>query len=339
MDVIEFFGGLALTGFASVSAAQYLSKKLLDHRLSKDLKKFDELISNRLADHKADLDQRVNAAKAEREASLRRDVEVYLGERSAERTYEAEARRRLYQAVGPLRFQLLIAAAELSNRVARIGDGKYEYDMSIRGYFGQSTAYRLLRVLAICELIERQIAIADFAVDPAMRALLKFKMNAFLSLSSHRVSLGHSLEDWSRQAQHVFYDVIAIVASNLIIQDGPGIPSRVIRFDEFVALTKSEELTAKIDPFPRLISNFTPKSKPLFWLRLLALSQLCLGLLDAQGRSLPFEVEDTDLNAMLDRAEDSQIKDGREKYLDALRKFRLSLHGTDAPMAVSDPRQ
>jgi hypothetical protein len=128
----------------------------------------------------------------------------------------------------------------------------------------------------------------------------------------------------------VFYDVIAIVASNLIVQDGPAIPSRVMRFDEFVTLTKSDEFTAKIDPFPRLISNFSPKSKPLFWLRLLALSQLCLGLLDAHGRSLPFEVDDADLNAMLDRAEDSEIKVGRQKYLDSLRKFRLSLLGTDA---------
>lgn len=325
VDVATLLGGMGLTGVASVGVAQYLSKRFLDHRLTKDLKDYDEILNRRLADHKAELDERVNAAKAENDARLKRDVEEYLGERSAERTYEAEARRRLYMAVGPLRFQLLVAAAELSNRVARIGDGKYSYDMSIGSYFGQSTTYRLLRVLAISELIERQVAFADFGVDPAMRSLLKFKRQAFLSLSSSRVTLGHGREDWTRQDQHVFYDVLTIVASALIVPDGPTSSGRVMRFDEFALLLANNESAQKIDPFPRLIANFSHKAKPLFWLRLLALSQACLGLLETQGSELGLEIDDVELTAMLDLTEDKELRERRAEFVASLRGFRTAL--------------
>lgn len=219
--------------------------------------------------------------------------------------------------------------AELSNRVARIGDGKYVYDMSIKDYFGQSTTYRLLRVLAIAELIERQIAYADFAVDPEMRALLKFKRQAFLALSSHRVSLGHPLEDWSRQEQHVFYDIIGIVASAMIIQESPTL-SRVVRFDEFSELTTEKREFQHIHPFPRLINGFTVESKPVLWLRFLALAELCIGLLETQGSELGLEIDQIDIGLMLDKAKDDHIHVNREKYCNALTNFRTALVRADA---------
>ncbi len=329
MDLPSLLTAMTTTGVVSVAAAQYLSKRILDHRLSKDLKDYDAEINERLTRHKADLDKVVNDAKAKSEAQLKKEIEEYLGERSVERNYRAEARNRLYLAVGPLRFQLLVAAAELSNRVERIGDGKYVYDMSIKGYFGQSTAYRMLRVLAIAELIERQVAYADFAVDPEMRALLKFKRQAFLCLSSHRVSLGHPQEDWTRQQQHVFYDVLGIIASAMIIQESPT-SSRVLRFDEFSALAGEQDVLQRIDPLPRLINGFTVESKPIFWLRLLALAELCIGLLETHGSALGLEIDQIEVGLMLDQANDDHIRLNREKYLHALTSFRTSLTRTEA---------
>lgn len=338
MDLPSLLTAMTTTGVVSVAAAQYLSKRLLDHRLSKDLKDYDAEIGERLARHKADLDKVVNDAKAESEAQLKKEIEEYLGERSVERNYRAEAKKRLYLAVGPLRFQLLVAAAELSNRVARIGDGKYVYDMSIKGYFGQSTTYRMLRVLAIAELIERQVAYADFAVDPEMRALLKFKRQAFLSLSSHRVSLDHPQEDWSRQEQHVFYDVLGIVASAMIVQESPT-SSRVLRFDEFSALAGEKDKLQRIDPIPRLITGFTVESKPILWLRLLALAELCIGLLETHGSALGLEIDQIEIGLMLDQANDDHIRRNREKYLNALTNFRTSLARTEASgVALAGPR-
>lgn len=329
MDIQALLTAMTTTGVISIGAAQFLSKRLLDHRLTKDLKAYDASIGERLASHKAALDKVVNDAKAESDAKFKKEIEEYLGERTAERNYRAEARKRLYLAVGPLRFQLLVAAAELANRVSRIGDGKYTYDMSMRGYFGQSTAYRLLRVLAICELIERQVAYADFAVDPEMRSLLKFKRQALLALSSHRVSLGHPQENWNAQVQHVFYDVLGIITSSMITQDAPTVAARVLRFDEFASMVTSKDGLERIDPIPRLLDGFRVQSKPVLWLRLLALAQLCIGLLQTGGPDLGLEVEEIDLAQMLGQAEDAHIDENREGYRTALESFRNALPGTE----------
>lgn len=324
MGVISLLGSMTATGIVSIAAARYLSKRLLDHRLSKDMRDYDEKIDQRLASYKAELDGRLNEAKAEREATLRREVEEYLGERSSERDYRAEAKKRLYLAVGPLRFQLLVAA-ELVNRVARIGGDKYTYDMSIKGYFGQSTIYRLLRVLAISELIEGQIAYADFAVDPAMRSLLKFKRQAFQSLSSYKVSLGHPAEDWNNQKQHVFHDVLGIIASALIVHDAPNASSRVMRFDEFAAKVTDVCGVRDLDPIPHLAAGFSIQSKPILWLRLLAIAQLCVGLLETHGSELGLEIERIDIKEMLDMTEDVHIRSNLNSYIDAIDSFRCAL--------------
>jgi hypothetical protein len=222
-----------------------------------------------------------------------------------------------------------VAAAELANRVTRIGDGKYTYDMSLEGYFGRSTTYRLLRVLAVSELVERQVAFADFTVDPAMRSLLKFKRQAFLSLSSHRVSLGHPKENWRYQQQHVFYDVLGIICSALIVQDATTGPSRVIRFDEFVTLVDDKEGTHRVEPVPRLIAGFSVESKPILWLRLLALAQLCVGLLETHGAELGLEVDEMDIERMLEMTRDEYIRANLKSYVEAIMHFRVSLAKKD----------
>ncbi|MDH4580789.1 hypothetical protein E8F20_02740 [Pseudomonas sp. BN415] len=325
MDFFAFVGSTIAASALSILALSYLSKRLVDHRLAKDLKDYDAEVGERLALHKAELDRIVNEAKAESDARLKKELEVYLGDQSAERNYRAEARKRLYLAVGPLRFQLLLAATELANRVTRISDSGTHYDMSIHRYFGQSTAYRILRVLAISELVERQIAFADFTVDPAMRALLKFKRQAFMSLSSDRVSLGHPQEDWTRQQQHVFYDVLGTIASRLITHDSRGGPDRILTLDEFSEMLEKPDEARRLEPIPRLIDGFSVTERPILWLRLLALSQLCMGLLETQGAEMGLEFEKLDVDALLKGISDDHIRDNCAAYSTVLQGFRTSL--------------
>jgi hypothetical protein len=133
----------------------------------------------RLAASKSELDRQVAAANAQLEATLRKGVEEYLGDKAAERQYRLEARKRLYTAIGPLRFQLVVACSDFAGRVERMATGKQPYATSLKGYFGRSTAFRLLRLFAVAELIERQITYADFSVDPSTVDLLRFKDAAF----------------------------------------------------------------------------------------------------------------------------------------------------------------
>ncbi|KZK28110.1 hypothetical protein A4F85_09795 [Delftia sp. GW456-R20] len=309
MGFWDLLSAMGITAVTTLGVAWLLTEKLINNRLAKDLKQFD-----------AKLTTAVNAARAEVEAQYKERVELVLGDAAADRAYRSEARKRLYQALGPLRFQLLVAAAEWTNRVARIGlKSSGSYDMSLQGHFLRSTAYRLLRLLAIAELIERQSAFADFMVDPDMRTLLKFKRQAGQCLSSADVSMAHPDEDWTSQKQHVFSDVLSNLAAAMIVKDaGTGI-ERVVRFDEFQRRFEDDDLWKELHPVPALMVGFTPNSRPILWLRMLALSQLCIGLLEAQGEPLGLEVQPINLNEMLHLSDDAFIMAKANQYVGALK--------------------
>lgn len=319
MEWTDFIAVVGTTGAISIPVASYLTKLFVQHRLTKEMKSYEANISRQIASYKADLDSRVNSAKAEAEARLKREVEEYLGDRGAERAYAAEAKKRLYLAVGPLRFQLLLACSEFAGRVRRISSGD-TYDMSMGAYFGRSTAFRLVRIFAICDLIERQIAFADFAVDPAMRSLLHFKRRAFSSMSSREVSLGHPKEDWGKQAQHIFNDVLTVLGGSLILQES-GAQPRVMRFNEFIAALADATFSLRLEPVPRFITNFTAETKPLLWLRMLALAQLCNALIASQGVSLGIAVEEIDFEKAIALTRDEHIRQSADEYHNAILQF------------------
>ncbi len=321
MDLITLLGTITASGAISIGAAYWLSQKIVEHRLSKDIKAYDARIAETLAVHRAELDEKLGKAKSETDAKLKKEVEEYLGEKNADRQYRSDARKRLYSAVGPLRYQLLVACAEYTNRIARIGNDKLTYHMSIAGYFGQSTAYRLVRILAIGELIERQIAYADFSVDPDMRDLLHFKRQAYLCMSSHLVCLDHPAANWKRQEQHVYYDVLAIIASEMIVKETNG-SERALRFDEFSKISGQDPGFAMIAPIPELISDFTIAGKSILWLRFLAMSELCAGLVAQHGSQLGLELSPLDIDTMLALAQDAHIDKRRDAYREMMRTFR-----------------
>lgn len=315
MGFWDLLSAMGITAAATLGAAWLLTEKLINNRLAKDLKQFD-----------AKLTMAVNAAKTEIEAQYKERVELVLGDAAADRAYRSEARKRLYQALGPLRFQLLVAAAEWTNRVARIGfKPSASYDMSLQGHFLRSTAYRLLRLLAIAELIERQSAFADFMVDPDMRTLLKFKRQAGQCLSSADVSMAHPDEDWASQKQHVFNDVLSNLTAAMIVKDAGTGTERVIRFDEFQGLLEDNDLRKALHPVPALMIGFTPSSRPILWLRMLALSQLCIGLLEVQGEPLGLEVQPINLDEMLCLSGDAFITGKANQYVSALKVFRTAV--------------
>ena len=93
----------------------------------------------------------------------------YLLERKARIDYEYMARNRLYEEVGPLRMQLLSSARDVTRRTRQHAERDWNMDPS--GVFVRSSVYRLLRPLAVSQLIEGKMSVADFSVDPAALAL------------------------------------------------------------------------------------------------------------------------------------------------------------------------
>jgi len=325
MDIATVASAVLSSGVVSLGAARWLTTRLVDHRLAKDLKEHQETLDEKLATSKAELDERLATVKAEVEATFRRRVEEYLGDRAAERAYRLDARKRLYSAIGPLRFQLVTACAEFANRIDRIGRGSQPYQTSLQGYFGRSTVFRLLRLFAIAELIERQMTQADFSVDPSTVDLLRFKQAAFRCMSSSTVSLDHPNANWNEQIEHVFHDTLSIIAAAMVVNDDGLKQARTLRFDEFNRLVSDAGWLTTIHPVPRLAENFSANTKPILWVRFVALGQLCSAFVRREGPPIGISPEPFDGAKMLGASTDEYLAAHRDRYRQVLQDVAAAI--------------
>jgi hypothetical protein len=181
--------------------------------------------------------------------------------------------------------------------------------MSVDGYYVRSWAYRILRPLAICQLIERQLATADFAVDKTAPALVQSHDAAGESLSGDRILLDHQAQ-WNDQSDHFFSDARRAAAASLIVNEPPQ-PPRVMDYTEFVdslstQRRRSSAVTALFSIFAAC--NSTLLENPIFWLRLVAYGRVCSLLLETQGKALGFRYRPYDTSALLRGIPEVRIK-------------------------------
>jgi hypothetical protein len=328
MDVATVLTSLVSSGIISLGAARWLTTRLIDHLLTKDLKDYQAALDVKLAITKSELDSQVATAKANVDAALRRGVEEYLGDKSAERQYRLDARKRLYGAIGPLRFQLIVACDDFAGRIRRIGEGKQPYATSLKAYFGRSTVFRLLRLFGITELIARQAADADFSVDPSMTELLRFKHESFRCMSSSTIALDHPVANWDTQVEHVFYDRLSMIAAAMIVSDDEVKQARVRRFDEFNDFVSHEAGLKKIQPIPRLMRRFSVDATPILWVRFVALARLCSTFAMHEGPAVGLRPEAFDGPAMLRASSDAFLRSHHDRYCRVLDEIDAALAPT-----------
>ena len=306
--------------------ARWIATRTVEHGFSLHLQTHRAQLDEALVRTKAALDADVAAAQAGLQASLHRSTELMLGEEAAERSYRFEARKRLYSAVGPLRFQLIEASIRFRKRMRSFG--RTTYDTQLEGYFGRSLLYRVSGVLALTELIERQIAHADFSVDPAMIVLLRFRAQVLRALSSGDVPLDHGAVDWDRQHEHVFRDQLPVVAISMVHANDQ--PERIVRFDEFVHLLDQGN-GRYLQPLAGLIDRLNPTGTPIVWLRLLAMAEACGGFLDQEPVAQQLDNPVLDLRCLVEMSNDPHVQENREAYLAMLASFRAAV----PPVAAS----
>lgn len=211
----------------------------------------------------------------------------YLLERKAQVDYEFMARKRLNEAIGPLRMHLLFSARDVVGRVRWHAGTRW--NMNPSQHFARSFIYRLLRPLAVAQLIERQMSVADFSVDPGAIALLGFNRTAERMLSGDDVVLDHPGADWSTQSQHLFRDNLRVAAAGLIVEDDEAaVVMDYSRFQREVPDPAADDSLADLARiFGRCEDNLT--ENPLFWLRVVGYAYACTRLISDQGVSLGFE--------------------------------------------------
>jgi len=167
-------------------------------------------------------------------------------------------------------------------------------------------------------LIERQMTQADFSVDPSTVDLLRFKQVAFRCLSSSTVSLDHPKANWNQQIEHVFHDTLSIIAAAMVVNDDEHEQPRAMRFDEFNRLVSDETWRTSIHPVPRLVENFSPDTKPILWVRLVALGQLSSAFVTREGPSVGILPEPFEGVKMLGASTDEYLVAHRDRYQQVL---------------------
>lgn len=233
----------------------------------------------------------------------------FLMDRKARLDYEFNAKKRLYEVVGPLRFQMLVASRDVVRRVNQHHETD-SWKLAVDEYYGRSTLYRILRPLAIATLVERETSFADFSVDDSGLDLIRFETAAYRILTGDDPLPFYDGLDWTMETQHVFRDHMRQAATCLVHVDNDG-RAYVVDYGEFAA-TFPDPLK---DPRLSGLANIVVKcgeslvNNPVFWTRLTGYAYVCNWYLGRAGAAAGFERRAFDAVAMLRATEDQQIRD------------------------------
>jgi hypothetical protein len=225
------------------------------------------------------------------------------------------ARKRLSEVIGPLRMQLLFSARDVVRRVR--GHVRQGWNMDPSGTYVRSFVYRLLRPLAVSQLIERQMSFADFSVDSSAVALLRFNTAAERMLTGDEILLDHPDADWSGQSERVSRENLRAAAAKLIAEEEGGpVVIDFARFQRKVPdLQASPELGDLTQIFVGCGDNLT--NNPLFWLRVVGYAYACSRLIAEHGIAVGFEDVPLPVEDLLHAVDDDRISTRAADYLQA----------------------
>ena len=234
-------------------------------------------------------------------------IDAEAMERKALLDYQSLARQRLLDSIGPLRMQLLFGARDAVHRINSHGMSERGWNMDIGEHYARTTIYRILRPLAVAQLIERMMGVADFTVDEDAVGLLRFGTAAERMLSSGEVVMDHPRADWARQTQHLFRDNLRSAAARLIV-DGQDRP-KVLGYEEFKTEIPDPLRDDDVAALAELLRGCRLRmtENPIFWLRLVGYAYACRELIREQGVRISFSVPTLSPADLLRKVSDEHI--------------------------------
>jgi hypothetical protein len=249
-----------------------------------------------------------------------------LATRQARLDYEYAAKKRLYEAVGPLRFQLVVAARDLASRVDSHVRSRH-WVMTPAGYYVHSFLYRLLRPLAIGVLVEREMSYADFSVDPTSVDLLRFDRSAYRMLTGAEPFADLNADpkgsdrayyrglDWAKESQHIFRDNLRSAAMCLIAK-GAQDRDVVIDYADFRRRWPDPLADDRLAGLARLFGRNKNSlvESPVFWVRLVGYAYVCQDYVSHHGMDAGIGVPALNVTALLAAADDEQVKAHLAEY-------------------------
>jgi len=299
----------------------------------------------------------VTKKNQERLETFKATLAEQKADKDAFRDYKYEARKRLYQEIEPLFFQLGEASEQALHRIyglartARAGDLRQEDGwLSREGYYAISTMYKLILPIAIIKVIQQRLTLVDLAVDPDINAQYILAKGLYISFTDDFVFANMepllpydpNRKDWmEKRADHpekytrqgIPLGHLDNAADALIKHEGPG---QWVTFGDFYAMYKNKipEVYEKFDPIATVILYHHPKTRPVFWRMLVTQAHIYQALLrcremhmrpaaDVKPLMLPIETEG---RSQFDWRHSEEVVTEREAQVDPFEIARQYLH-------------
>lgn len=241
-------------------------------------------------------------------------------ERDARRDYDYEARKRLYAECEPLLFQLVelaeggirhvrgIARSARQGNLQPDGNGwlatAEQGEGHSRGYYFNSTLYRVVAPLAYVHLLRRALTTVDFTVDPELRE--QYRITRWLEAAitddfdlalqepplpydpNHPDAAGQARNHPAVYLRQGLYMGRRDAAAEALIVREKDMPPRCMSFGEFEDALGSEDRRVQeaFEPVADLFLRFHPATRPVLWRVLVAQVHLYDALVRSQMRKL-----------------------------------------------------
>lgn len=211
--------------------------------------------------------------------NLKAQLQDSNASRSARRDYEYEARKRLYEEIEPLLFQLHEAVEEAYYRVRSIARTSRDNDLewfTREGYFLKSTIHRLLLPAVIFRIIQRRMTFVDLHVDETIRTkyhLLKMYAWTFTDDFDFKPQhLAYKPDDATDERlkthpetywrQGIYTGALEKAIDAMLTPEGKSL--RPMTFGEFEAAVEREAPGREcLDPLVNLYFCFEPEKRPI----------------------------------------------------------------------------
>jgi hypothetical protein len=216
--------------------------------------------------------------------------------------------------------QLLFSAREAVHRINSHARSDAGWNMDPSAHYVRSTIYRILRPLAVAQLIERAMGVADFTVDDDAVGLLRFGTAAERMLSGGEIVMDHPAVDWARQTQHLFRDNLRAAAARLISedQDRPNVIGYERFQEEIPDLLHDDALSSLAGIMSACRERIT--ENPIFWLRLVGYAHACRELIRDQGVRIGFALPAFDTEGLLRQADDDYVAPNADAYVASIQR-------------------
>lgn len=212
-----------------------------------------------------------NEKRDDQLARLNAQLSREAAEESARRSYEYEARKRLYTEIQPLLFQLGELCEGSYNRIVNLQQARvFRLLETPDSYVMLSTIHRLVSPLVVIRQIQRRLTAVDLGVDRTVRGQYMVAKEIAVTLTS-----GEQIAEiepqlsyhWKTEAerQHIGVGELEQLITLLTLRDADG-TTRWMDYSELESSYRNDQKAREIiNPIQMRLISANPLSKPVLW--------------------------------------------------------------------------